>query len=634
MGKAPPRVIAWDGEGVTLDRNAHRYVLLASSAGHRLVTPAGVDPGDAFTMLAGGLAEPGAHVGFAITYDVSMLLRKLSRAHLSRLYRGLPCFWATPAAYFRIQWRQRHYLRVHMRDRSLTWRGGTLWDTWGFFQRPFVRACEDYGVGTPAERAQLTKAKARRAHFTLSRLAYIEDYNALELRLLVQLIERLRDSLLRARLPLSRWDGPGAIASKLLTREGAKERRPARAPKEVEHASRHAYYGGRSECVQYGHARRPVYQYDITSAYPSVLALAPCTSHGCGHWQHRGPSRLRDWEGDEFAVHRVRWDFAPAPLYPWPWRAPHGGVYFPKVGEGWVWTPELIAAPREGYEIVESWRWVSRCKHKAPPFAWVTRVFAERQAAAARGDPAERALKMALNCLYGKLAQRAGAEFVRGKKGGKYWRRPVFHDLALAGWITSSVRARLFDAAAAIPDSVLMIATDALYTTTQLPAAGPAVNGKALGKSLGAWTFAEWDGATIVQSGLYWLHRGDETLAHTRGIDVDAITWRDALRAWREGAKTIDADVTRFQSVGRAQQQGWRKLASWVTESRRIAVHPWATKRAPRTNAEGFPLVRPDRGFCPTDAADTLRWHGGGGLTTPTGVPWAHYDPDPESRTV
>jgi hypothetical protein len=78
-----------------------------------------------------------------------------------------------------------------------------------------------------------------------------------------------------------------------------------------------------------------------------------------------------------------------------------------------------------------------------------------------RGYP----LKLCLNSLYGKMAQRSG--------------RGPYHDAVAAGLVTAMARARLVEAVGHNPEAVVMIATDAVYSTEPLPLD--------IGDGLGQW---------------------------------------------------------------------------------------------------------------------------------------------------
>jgi len=71
--------------------------------------------------------------------------------------------------------------------------------------------------------------------------------------------------------------------------------------------------------------------------------------------------------------------------------------------------------------------WVARCDCNCRPFEWVKDLYEERRRIGSntRGYP----LKLGLNSLYGKMAQRCG--------------RGPYHDAVAARLITASTRARV-----------------------------------------------------------------------------------------------------------------------------------------------------------------------------------------------
>ena len=82
-------------------------------------------------------------------------------------------------------------------------------------------------------------------------------------------------------------------------------------------------------------------------------------------------------------------------------------------------------------------------------FDWVNDLYEERRRIGSdtRGYP----LKIGLASLYGKMAQRCG--------------RGPYHDAVSAGLITAITRARLIEALGQDPHSVVMLATDAVFST-------------------------------------------------------------------------------------------------------------------------------------------------------------------------
>lgn len=601
--------VAWDGEGAEVG-GRHRYIMLRSSANDGAVDGGGVSSTVLLDALAEGLAKhaDSIHVGFAFGYDVNMILADMPRLFVRRLWAGQWVRWRR----FTMQYRQRKsfMLRQHLwNGTKWTTRGGVIWDVFGFFQSSFVKALHSYDVGTSEERERIAAMKAERSTFTPEQLPEIQRYCEHECRLLVRLMKRLHEHLTHAGLKVSRWDGAGAVAAALLKRQGVKAFKGS-PPTAVLSAARHAYAGGRIEAVRYGHTTRPVYHYDIRSAYPAATVNLPCLAHG--EWVHNPPVPARE----SFAVCRVRFAFGnDDPLYPFFWRAPDGAIYFPREGEGWYWSPEIRAAWDAGtsgqlhgrLDVLESWAWRPTCDHK--PFVWLPELYEQRARWKREGIGAEKALKLAINSLYGKCAQQVG---------GRDGKPPAYHQLEWAGWITSTTRAMLYRAAlpAALTGDLVMMATDAVYATRPLPLGGT---------KLGEWEGHEHAGVTVVQSGVYWTGQGDDTAAYYRGFDPGSLSRDAVLKGWRYKRASVDGTSSRFVGMGLALAgaRSWDKWCRWVTTRRALALHPEAGKRAPVIEPE---RARPHRGLMPTRPV-TPSWHWLDGkdasyMSAPIRLPW------------
>jgi hypothetical protein len=615
--------VAWDGEGIGRGRR-HQYVMFASSISDTIIERRGLGTRCALDyFLAGVIARPRAvHVGFAISYDVNMILRDVPKSVLAQLWAAERVAWVPPRARTRyvLEYRPRKYFRVTREARGVRVTG-TWWDVWPFFQSSFVKALEKYGVESEDFRDRIRAMKVQRSGFRARDLAAMSVYNRDECTALVQLMGKLLTSLKAAGLTITRWDGPGAIAAALLEKHQFRDAIAAPVPDAALTAFQHAYYGGRIECAQYGHTRRKIYHYDVNSAYPAAMRTLPCRRPECGRWVYT--DRATIWPRDRFACYRVRWALPRAALHPFPWRSAKGSVYFPPAGAGWVWSPELHAARTlRGVTVLGSWRWVKAraCRHGGA-CTWIDALYAERNAAKLRGDGAEHAIKLGLNSLYGKLAQRVGA---RWDMQTEAWRSPPYFDMAGAGWITSTVRAQLYTAAMQAPGRVLMLATDGIYALVPLQLDTPT------DKVLGAWSYERHTGATIVQSGVYILDNADGSeSAYTRGFDIDSIDRAAILRGWHRGRVIIPASHERFIGLGAALHGAarWRLWRTWTREARDLSLHPWGSKRTPVLARGKRTPGDASKGLLRTTPTDTARfWRdvigGHGRMTTPAPIPW------------
>jgi hypothetical protein len=116
---------------------------------------------------------------------------------------------------------------------------------------------------------------------------------------------------------------------------------------------------------------------------------------------------------------------------------------------------------------------------------------------ATRGYP----LKLGLNSLYGKMAQRSG--------------RGPYPDPVSAGLITAITRAKLIEAISQAPEAIVMVATDAVFSTRPL-----ALD---VGEGLGQWEEKIWPDLFIAQPGVYWSPTDLENSVKSRGAPRSVI---------------------------------------------------------------------------------------------------------------
>jgi len=588
--------VAWDSEGATDAEGRHRSICLLNSAGGELVEPEGIRTGDALRFLCEQLAANASkiHVGFVFSYDVNMILGDLPREMILDLWKiGRVKAKARDGSTFIIRYRPRKEFAVWNWKRDGTKTGGVIWDVFGFFQSSFVGALKSYGAN-PKVIDRILQMKNQRAEFDAANLRQIVEYCREECAELAALMARVLEYMKDAELKIARWDGAGAVAGALLRREGVKQYM-ATLPTEIETASRHAYFGGRIECLCFGHdPKTEIWEADIRSAYPTAAKDLPCLA--CGTWNRiTRPTRA---DLTRFSLVRVRWNLPRhAPFFPFPWRAESdGNVYFPPRGEGWYWTPEIVAALDAwgaGIELMEAFVYTETCDHA--PFSFVPRLYALRAEWRAQGKGAEKILKLGLNSLYGKLAQRMGARIKDGKP-----ENPPYYQIAWAGWITSYTRAALHRAGWEVMQRgrLIAFATDAIYATAR-----PNVPE---GEQLGEWEIQSHRGATFVQSGVYWCGENSDEKERIRGFDDGALDRAGIVDAWKRGKTQFRARITRFVGMGRALtgDKQWARWRRWHTEPRRLELTPQG-KREYMHDEYGrrlFPRRKPHRELIPTQA--------------------------------
>jgi len=567
------RVVMVDGEGFTREDGSHDYVMITGRGLPPLRNP-GNTPlttleilGYLWTML-----EPGdLNVIYGGSYDFNMWVKGSQEDQLRKLYKG--GFRSKGVQYgpYTCKWVKGKSFTISRNGRTVV-----IYDTVAFFQQPFVSALDGWlGKDGYEGRDFLIAQKAARGKFDPADADRISEYNQTEVEVGSRLIEELRERLDRVNLRPAKWYGPGALAGALYQREKIKEHM-AESPPEVARAAQYAYAGGRFEMFQYGTYEGKVWEYDINSAYPAAMGDLPSLSHG--RWVHH-PTPLPVDVSGRFTVYRVRYsDGVGNPRNPHPFylRLADGSICYPPHVTGWYWSPEIRAAhaytAKYGgtVELLESWEFVP--DPGAPkPFAFVAKLYAERQVMKRQKDGAQLALKLVINSLYGKVAQQVGWSI---DKAGKL-HKPPYHQLEWAGYITSFCRARILTAITQDRDAIISTETDALFSTRPLDL--PVNDG------LGAWEETIFTSMDYVQSGVYFATKDTgEEVVKMRGVDrgwvpVPFATTRAAVQATLTRPledRVLPAPLTRFKGAGVALQQDFSQWCRWTTDTKHLRLYP------------------------------------------------------------
>lgn len=439
-------------------------------------------------------------VGFAFGYDVTMILRDLPEAQQRRLFAPRvigeghsPYVWYKG---FNIEYLPRQYFKVcrveiergsdgSERRRVVKGSTRTIFETFGFFQKSFLKVCQEFDIGTEASRKAIAEGKSRRSEF--NGIGDVErHYCGLECEALAELMEKLREYCHAAGIVPRSWNGAGKLAGALhrlhetLTRADV----AGLVPGPVHDMAGMAYYGGRFEISRVGAITEDVYEYDLISAYPAAMPDLPCLLHG--GWREVGRKEMADFRKRPDGLFVAACSFKPSsdrvPAFGGlPIRSKEGHLFWPAQGAGIYWSPEIRSAERLGYRIDLKSGWVYEKRCDCRPFDWVEPLFEYRKSIGKSGPGYP--IKLGINSLYGLLAQRKG----NGKFTNMIW----------AGLITAMTRAKLNDAIAIDPDAICMVATDAIYSVRPL-------SGLDVGERLGQWEAQTLQGLFIVQPGLYW----------------------------------------------------------------------------------------------------------------------------------
>ena len=507
------------------------YCLLGNSKGHELLAKR-LSTKEMFDFLLdmGEKYPKDFHVGFVFDYDVNNILKDLTKACLIMLKERNRCQWEGytivhyPRKSFSIRYETRH-VRID--------------DCWTFFRSAYCTgdrdnpgALDKYNIGTPAARAFIASGKSRRTDFTWADMESVVQYQRAELSLGPPLMEAIRKCCDAAGIHLTRWYGTGALAKYELGKRHA-SRHLCKTPDYLLLPVRYAYGGGWFERFKAGafipddYTIPCVWTADLNSAYAFAMSLLPSLANG--EWRLVEGDRARDYaRSKRFGVYNIRFgyghdntnarnfnDFArsshgmPLPLFQ---RNDKGNITHPVRCESWYWDPEAFAVSRDPSTVfLRAWIFDDNGEL---PFDWVEDVYNLRlqMQQADPPDPAEKALKWLLACLYGTFAQRQG------------WNRrtrtpPRYHQLEYAGWITSLCRMKMFSAMrnVALAGGLVSVDTDGFISTVR-PEEKDLTGG--VGNGLGQWKIEQFSGIIYFQNGIYWLRdlQGNWQPPKTRGI--------------------------------------------------------------------------------------------------------------------
>ena len=363
-------------------------------------------------------------------------------------------------------------------------------------------------------------------------------------------MEKFRQTCLASNMVPRHWRGAGHLSARLHELNKTPPRKSRKRAKIIDRLAEAAYYGGRFEVTTIGKVDGTVWEYDINSAYPAAMLQLPCPVHG--RWKRFGSEAELDpasiYIADISFRHPDRSFLCGFPI------REKARLYFPKMGQGIYWSPEINASRKIGAKVRINGGYYYSRKCDCKPFDWVSELYETRRELGKQteGYP----IKLGLNGLYGKFAQRIGAA---------PWR-----DYVMAGLITSFTRAKIIEACALAPENILYIATDAIYSRSRLSLD--------IGDGLGQWEENKRDGIFIVQPGIYW---SGDAKPKTRGIPRSVIIenrgtfelrWSHWLNNEAENVPpVVPVFVNQFIGMRAALARGKPELAgTWLSDIRRV----------------------------------------------------------------
>ncbi|MGY5149068.1 MAG: DNA polymerase [Candidatus Nitrosopumilus sp. bin_68KS] len=253
------------------------------------------------------------------------------------------------------------------------------------------------------------------------------------------------------------WISSGYLAEKVLVFNDVEIALFTDIPYEIQDLAWKSFYGGRFELIQRGFIGE-CYIYDINSAYPYALTFLPDITDG--KWIHS--TRINPKASLGFFHIRAHVSDS-VKISPFPFRTKNNRIVYP-IGEfeTFVTLEELIAVHDDSkikYKILDSHQFIPNSNCSYPFRDFVEEHYYKRLKLKRENNPLERAIKIILNSIYGKTAQR-----VNGKMGNLFV--PV-----IASFITGFARAQMYQFMRqyGLENETIAFATDSVACTKKIP---------------------------------------------------------------------------------------------------------------------------------------------------------------------
>jgi hypothetical protein len=358
-----------------------------------------------------------------------------------------------------------------------------------------------------------------------------------------------------------RFISSGYLAEKVLINNKIRIPLFEEIPIKVNEFAWRSYFGARFEILKRGFIGT-AHLYDINSAYPYVLANIPDITKG--KWR-KSKKILSDAHLGFFKIQCDIPDCKYIP--PFPFRT-NGMLIFPS-GKfvTYCTLAELKACNNpKYYKILESFQYLD--DDPVYPYKdFIESIYQKRLEFRENGNPLQLPLKIILNSIYGKTAQRVG-----NKIGNLF--SPV-----ISSTITGTTRAMLYEFVQKydIENDVVSFATDSIITTKKLEVDS---------SDLGGWAYENsGNDVYVLQNGIYrfngtWKKRGIGNLGNMKIEHLDTIEKNEqlyqvmkVLRVNRLRTAILSnsiGEIGKFKTVERLVNLNADRKRMWFEELRNV----------------------------------------------------------------
>ncbi|OLB91883.1 MAG: DNA polymerase [Thaumarchaeota archaeon 13_1_40CM_38_12] len=358
-----------------------------------------------------------------------------------------------------------------------------------------------------------------------------------------------------------RWISSGYLAEKVILNNKLPIPEFDSIPYEIQEIAWNCYDGGRFEILKRGYIGT-AFLYDINSAYPYAFSIIPDFTRG--KWK-KGKSIYQNARLGFFKIEADIPDTKYIP--PFPFRSNRKLIFPSGKFQTYCTLAELQSCENPNYyNIVESWQFCTD-EISYPYKEFVDRIYSKRQKLKQEGNPLELPLKVILNSIYGKTAQRVNARI-----GNLF--SPI-----IASTITGFVRAMLYDFVVknGLESNVVSFATDSIITTKELQIDSPDLGSFKMEKSA--------NDVYVLQNGIYrfngkWKKRGigklgEKTIEHLDTIVKDGNLYQvfKVLRTGRLRTSILSdsiSEIGKFKTVERLVNLNADRKRMWFEQLKDI----------------------------------------------------------------
>lgn len=443
-----------------------------------------------------------------IDYDFFAIIKYLPEEYLEGLYE----LHSIKYGKYQINWIPKKMFAIEVDKKKFL-----FFDLWQYYRMSLDAAAKKYLNDSKIE---IDKEKFDDPNFWRENLSKIIDYCIKDAELTAKLGSLLQQKLEAIGISFDRPYSCGRIS---LAYFASTTEFPTYIPSEYQEYAFYSYFGGRFELLKRGYIEK-VYYYDINSAYP--YQIANLLDINKGEWVK---ARRLIEEADIGFLKIVVRKHPDSEIQPFCYRE-KGLVYYPKMKNVLHFaTLDEVLFALDNYDdieidIIDGWYFLA--DEYVYPFKHIEEIYKKRKEIKKKDPVFQLVLKIIMNSLYGKFAERKKAckivdkplatdeKYFDGEQI-RYVRRYIKIGEAFnpvyASLITARTRLQLLEKALKRPNDIVAMFTDAIMTEK------PFIE---VSSELGEWNLETQGEGLFLLCGVYTIRNNEEVITKLRGIHI------------------------------------------------------------------------------------------------------------------